>query len=403
MTRPNEHTDLETAVREATAWDGEPTELWRSALDAAETMPDHAPRTRRGPKWASAVGLATAAVLVIMIMVVPGVRSERELMVNALAADLPQTPTAVADPVGQALDRLFTDGVRGRVSEDRLSADVAGGGRNGLGLFRVHRDAVTVFDTDSSQPSPPALKTPEIVGPTRQIVQIAALTIETDDIETSYRLAGSLVRIGLGEYVSSGTLRLDPGRENGSLTLRVVPSRLPEVLSDLRRLGAVRDESLRTDDVTDRVIDLGARLTNLRRTEAELLGLLTDRPDSSLSDILRVNVEITNVREQIERLVAQRDELAALVELAAVNITLKQAREPEPEPEPEPKRTLWRTFTQELGAAWRGGIRELLYNITELVRFALGGGLWIGAFIVAGWAIWRVIRSARRKPLTEDA
>src|SRR5438874_4941021 len=104
-------------------------------------------------------------------------------------------------------------------------------------------------------------------------------------------------------------------------TVRVPGARLNEALAGLRQLGQVVEDAQHSDDITDQVIDLDARLANARATERRLAEILREKT-GRLSDVLEVEREITRVRLDIERLDAERTNIGRRVTYAAVTIDI---------------------------------------------------------------------------------
>jgi hypothetical protein len=81
----------------------------------------------------------------------------------------------------------------------------------------------------------------------------------------------------LGGFVSDVTAQRVESLMEYEITLRVPVERLDDALADLRRLSTRVDrEQLATEDVTDRYVDLAARLKTLLATETELRALLAE-------------------------------------------------------------------------------------------------------------------------------
>jgi hypothetical protein len=70
----------------------------------------------------------------------------------------------------------------------------------------------------------------------------------------------------------------------------------------------VVSEDTDAEDVTAQVIDLDARIANLRASEAALQQIMTQA--TTIPDVLNVQKELTSVRGEIESMTAQRDHLA---------------------------------------------------------------------------------------------
>ena len=227
------------------------------------------------------------------------------------------------------------------------------------------------------------------------------MQLETDDVRAAFTLAPQLVSPARGEYVQAADIREHGEGYQADLVLRVDAGRLDAVLIELRELGDVLSDRIDTDDVTDRVVDLEARLRNERSVEAELLRLLAEREDDDLEDVLSVRRELARVRQQIETMVAQRSEIARLVSLSTITVVLREPiEEPEPEPEPEEK-SGWELFYEDLGDAFGDGVRSLGDTATGLVRIAVGGLVWwAGLGLVAAYA-WRKWRASNPAALPE--
>lgn len=204
----------------------------------------------------------------------------------------------------------------------------------------------------------------------RQVIQTATVTLAADDVRATFLQVGMLLREVLGEYTENSHFLGSGTSASANLTLRVRAERLPEVLNALRELGSVVDERIEGLDVTDQVIDLAARIRNTRRVEAELIKLLDVRPNSPLTDVLRVQAEIDRVREQIERLDAQQSRLTNEVRLAKVHVIVR------PETPAPVTWKLGERLASRLADAWRTGLYWLVDSVAVVVQVAVGGLIW---------------------------
>jgi len=104
-------------------------------------------------------------------------------------------------------------------------------------------------------------------------------------------------------------------------TLRLPAAQLDAALAALRRLGHVDDESQRGEEVTQRHVDIEARLANARNTEQRLTEILRTRT-GKLSDVLEVEEQLDKVRAQIETGEAEQKVLANQLALATVQLNI---------------------------------------------------------------------------------
>lgn len=156
----------------------------------------------------------------------------------------------------------------------------------------------------------------------RDLVRTVELSLSVDDVSA----AASSVRAGLASsdaYVESSTLR----GSTAFLVLRVPTNELAEARRLLHALGEVEHEEERSEDVTARRTDVGARLRAARAEEERLLELLRDRT-ATLADVLAVEARLATVRERIEQLDAHARTIASQVEYASMHVRLAERSTP---------------------------------------------------------------------------
>ncbi len=149
-------------------------------------------------------------------------------------------------------------------------------------------------------------------APELLIIRSGQLEIEVADLAAAVATARTRV-LAVGGYVSASDETASDGQANALAVYRVPADRWDEALDGIRGLASqVRGQQVETEAVTAQVVDLGARITNLRASEAALQGIMGQA--TKISDVLAVQTELTTVRGEIERLVAEK---ALLEERAA--------------------------------------------------------------------------------------
>ncbi len=138
----------------------------------------------------------------------------------------------------------------------------------------------------------------------QKIIRTVNMTIVANEFDTVREAIDRLLR-DVGGFV--GTVQASDVSSERSVraTLRVPVARLDETVRALRTLGRVVVEGQSGEDVTEQVRDIEARLKNSRNTEQRLTDVLRTRT-GRVADILEVEREIARVREEIERMDAQR-------------------------------------------------------------------------------------------------
>ncbi len=151
------------------------------------------------------------------------------------------------------------------------------------------------------------------------IVRTGQLNLQVADLEGAIRAAEAAVT-AVGGYVSGSQRSGDADKASASVTFRVPAARWTETLDALRKLGTkVLSEQTASQEVTAQVVDLGARLANLRVTETALQGIMDKA--AKIPDVLAVQEQLTGVRQQIEELTAQQQTLQDQAALASLTVS----------------------------------------------------------------------------------
>ena len=222
----------------------------------------------------------------------------------------------VAAGCGSSTSNPLFSGTGGAVDGQPAEAPAATAGpaqpaRDGeLGSSKSGTDGVTPGGV-----TPPDVGAPES-GPL--IVRTGQLDLQVADIEAAIRAAESAVT-AVGGYVAGSQRSGDADQASASILLRIPAARWTETLDTLRKLGTkLLGEQTSSQEVTFQVVDLGARLANLRATEAALQAIMEKA--TKISDILAVQEQLTGVRQQIEELTAQKLNLENQAALATLTV-----------------------------------------------------------------------------------
>ncbi len=167
---------------------------------------------------------------------------------------------------------------------------------------------------------------------------------------------------------------------SGDLTLRVPADRFDAVRTSLAGLGTVEQEQLRGEDVTAQIVDYDARLKSLQ-AEEEALRTLVGRA-TAVGEVLQVQSQLFDVRQQVERLQAQRDQLDQQASLATIHVALHEPGASFQVPQP----------TTGLARAWERAVAGSLAIVAGTI-VVLG---WLAPVAVVGLLAWAVIRLRRR-------
>ena len=167
-----------------------------------------------------------------------------------------------------------------------------------------------------AQPQQPA----QLVTQRRIIIRTVNMSIVVDQIQAAIDDISELADDMGGWVVSTDRSR----KHDGSVSIRVPAADLDAAIESLRALAKdVQTEITTSQDVTDEYYDLQSRLKNQQATEAALIRLL-DRAEN-VQHALEVQRELTNVQENVERLLGRIKLLEQTSAFSLITVSLRLA------------------------------------------------------------------------------
>ncbi|MEO5941262.1 MAG: DUF4349 domain-containing protein [Candidatus Limnocylindrales bacterium] len=151
-----------------------------------------------------------------------------------------------------------------------------------------------------------------------KIVRTGALQLTVADTDRAVLAARDAVR-GLGGYIGASQQQRSDDKIVASVTYRIPVARWEDALDAIRRLGTEIGEQTDAVEVTGQLVDLDARIRNLKASEIALVGYVEKA--AKTSDLLEIEARLTDTRGQIEQLTAQRAGLADQAAMATLTVT----------------------------------------------------------------------------------
>ena len=111
-------------------------------------------------------------------------------------------------------------------------------------------------------------------------------------------------------------------------TIKVHPTYLEPLLTQLECVGKVTHKHISSDDVTAQHRDLSAELKNKTALRVRLRNLLAKA--SEISDILKIEKELARLQTEIDQLSQRLNSLNSKVNLSTLTLTIKRNRIPGP-------------------------------------------------------------------------
>jgi len=201
---------------------------------------------------------------------------------------------------------------------------------------------------------------------TRAVVRTGSVTLRVDSFDEARETLVAVAREYDGYVAGSDTSVERVGnrtRTTGRLVLRVRSDRFGEAFSSVKAAGEVRSASSDSRDVSDQLVDIEARLTNLRNQRDRLRRIYEDANDTE--SVLRVGERLSDVQEQIERLRAKRRSLRDEVTYATITVRINEpGLTPTPTATPTPRPSYHET---DLGAALAASVDGVVVTVRALL------------------------------------
>ena len=224
---------------------------------------------------------------------------------------------------------------------------------------------------------------------TTQIVKTGSMALEVTDLDKAVSQAQATI-VGMGGYVSDSSRSGDKEVAYATVTYRLPVAKWDDALGAMRSLGSkVLSEQTNSTDVSAQVIDLDARLSNLKATESALQSIMARA--TAIPDVLAVELQLSQVEGQIEQLTAQRDHLKNQAAMSTLSVSFST-----------PGKTVTTIATSEwaLGAQVDEAVAALVHigqGLATIVVWALIVGLPVLIGLALLWVIWRIVRRITRR------
>ncbi|NEQ45544.1 MAG: DUF4349 domain-containing protein [Leptolyngbya sp. SIOISBB] len=213
---------------------------------------------------------------------------------------------------------------------------------------------------------------------TTRLIKHATLDLEMADVDAAITSVSDVLEQYQGDLLQLSDLgRQETEIRQINLQLRVPQANLESTLAAFRELGDVTNQSIAAEDVSNQLVDLQARVRNLRKSEESLLEIM--ERSGSIADVLEVSRELSVVRESIERNDAQLKNLQNRVAYSTITLTLVSTQPIEP-----PASPIGETLSQTWQAA-SSSMQSLSVGLLQLLLWLLAFSPYIGILVLSAW------------------
>ncbi len=221
----------------------------------------------------------------------------------------------------------------------------------------------------------------------RKIIYNARVELVTEDLSGFESKLRRLVAASKG-YVADSEVSGKAGvRRDATWKVRVPVDAYDSFLEGAKSLGELVNVKADAQDVSEEYFDLEARLANKKVEEQRLIKLLADAT-GKLEEILKVEHELSRVREEVERFQGRIRALANLTSLTTVTISAHEVHDYQPPQAP--------TFSTRIARTFGGSVDSLRLFGEGVVLFLVGIAPWIPVVAVGAIPLFVARRRIRR-------
>jgi len=221
--------------------------------------------------------------------------------------------------------------------------------------------------------------------PDRKIIYNARVELHVANLDDARAKLDALLAEVKGYVAKSDESGRTGGTRFGTWKVRVPVGAFHDFLARVEGFGELISKTSDAQDVTDEYVDLEARLKNLHAEEAVLNKLLTEKAQST-ADLLAFRKQITDVREQIERLQARLNTLSRLTAMTTIDIVMSEDKAYVPPTAP--------TFGTSIGRTFGDSVESLEKLGKGLVLVLVAIAPWLPLIVVGLWLGRRGLRAA---------
>jgi hypothetical protein len=161
----------------------------------------------------------------------------------------------------------------------------------------------------------------------RSIVYTGSISVRVDDVERKASEAVSIATAA-GGFVGGDKRTSSGGHSEATLTLRIPADKFSSAVDSIARLGTQENRDINTEDVTEQVVDLDARIATQQARVASGRRLLASA--KTLNDLVMLEGEVAKREADLASLQGKKARLDDLAALSTITVTLLGKDAPAP-------------------------------------------------------------------------
>ncbi len=219
----------------------------------------------------------------------------------------------------------------------------------------------------------------------RKIIYDAQVDLVVESVDPIAKRMTSLVQDARG-YIAEQNVTGSPGTLRSiHWRIRIPVEQFDSFVDSVVALGELERNNRTSQDVSDQYYDIEARIKNKKVEEQTLNKILQER-SGKLEDVLKIEVELSRVRGEIEQLEGKIRVLENLSSLATLTINVREREKY------APNAPVVASFGTRISRTWDSSITSLLDLGKAIVLWAVNWAIWIPFYLIGAFVAWVVGR-----------
>jgi hypothetical protein len=222
----------------------------------------------------------------------------------------------------------------------------------------------------------PSLPSGAAAAIARKIVYDSQVDLIVESVDPIAKKVGSLVQAARG-YVAEQSVAGSPGSQRSMRwRVRIPVEQFDSFVDSIVALGELERNNRTSQDVTEQYYDIEARIKNKKVEEQTLNKILQER-SGKLEDVLKIEIELSRVRGEIEQLEGKIRVLENLSSLATLTLNIRERDKYAPPP------PVVADFGTQVARTWNGSLLDLINMGKSLALWTVSWAIWIPFLLVA--------------------
>jgi hypothetical protein len=226
-------------------------------------------------------------------------------------------------------------------------------------------------------------------GVARKIVYDCQIDLVVDSVDPVAKKVVAFVQESRG-YIAEQNVTGSPGSLRSiHWKVRVPVEQFDSLVESIIGLGELERNNRTSQDVTEQFYDIEARIKNKRVEEQTLNKILQER-SGKLEDVLKIEIELSRVRGEIEQLEGKIRVLENLSSLATLTLNIRERDKYAPAP------PVVATFSTQIARTWSASIQSMVNVGKSIVLWFVAYAIWIPFWVIGALVAFLVARALIR-------